>query len=173
LIAFNYYELIALLLTDAYSGGQLFYDFLSFWLLFSLAFFLLNTVTNRLSQVRVHFSKTLERFGNIYVLFVLFGNFLAVIFFTLPMAPFQPNESAKKAEVDRSELLGRQVRILSAGTLVPFTGEKIWIDPQVYVEEQTNKRWLLYATMLGNGNSMLCDAQVQHARSKSGATNSE
>jgi len=143
LITFNYYELLAGMIMDAWSGGLFFYDFLVFWLLFSLTYFLLNTVTNKLSQVRVHFPKVVEQVGNGAFLILIFLNFVSLIFFTLPMAPFQPGDNAMQAEADRSEAFGRKVRMLSLGTLAPFTGEKPWIDPQDYVKEQTNKRWAL------------------------------
>jgi len=150
LITFNYYEPIAGMIEDAWAGGIFFYDYLVFWLLFSLTFFVLNFVTNKLSQIRVHFPKVVEQVGNGAFLFLIFFNFVSIIFFTLPMAPFQPPDNQNSGllatigtEESRSEWFGQKVRLLSIGNLVPFTGEKIWIDPQVYVEAQTNKRWWL------------------------------
>ena len=159
LIAFNYFEPIAGLLVDAYVGGLFFYDFLSFWLLFSLVYFILNTVTNSLSKIKVHFPKVVEQVGNWVLLFAIFFNFVSIIFFTLPMAPFQPAEGAMQTEADRSEFFGRKARILSIGTLSAFTGEKIWIDPQVYAKMHTDKRWMLVSnaiekqTMLYDGSA--------------------
>ncbi len=168
LIAFNYYEPVAGLITDAWIGGLFFYDFLSFWFLFALAFFLLNTVTNKLSKFKVHFPKVVEQVGNGIALLVIFLNFTTLIFFTLPMAPFQPAEGAKQAEADRSEFFGQRARLLSIGNLSAFTGEKIWIDPQVYVEEQTNKRWALVSTAIDK-QTMLYEGSAPPRRSGSSA----
>jgi len=165
LIAFNYYELVAGLLMDAWEGGVFLYDYLCFWLLFSLAFFLLNWVTNRLSQIRVHFPKVVEQVGNGIFLVLIFVNFVSMIFFTLPMAPFQPAENAMQAEASRSEFFGHKARLLSVGTLVPFTGEKIWIDPKVYIEEQTAKRWAMVSNMIDR-QTMLYEGDSPPRRSE-------
>ena len=168
LIAFNYYEPIAGLLVDAYAGGLYLYDYLSFWLLFALAFFLLNVVTNRLSKVRVHFPKVVEQVGNGVLLFGIFFNFASMIFFTLPMAPFHYDSAplmlggdSKQTQINRCEWpfigFGFKSRLLSRGTLVPFTGENVWDDPQKYVSDQIYKRGALVDTMYKKGNSMLFD----------------
>ena len=87
LIAFNYYEPVAGLIMDAWAGGVFLYDFLCFWLLFSLTYFVINMVTNKLSKIRVHFPKVVEQVGNGILLVLIFVNFVSLIFFTLPMAP--------------------------------------------------------------------------------------
>jgi len=157
LIAFNYYEPIAGLIMDAWEGGLFFYDYLVFWLLFSLVYFILNFITNKLSRVKVHFPKVVEQVGNGALLFGIFFNFVSIIFFTLPMAPFQPPGSDGQnsgmmgfigTEESRSEWFGYKVRILSDATLAPFTGENRWIDPKDYVDAQTNKRWWLVSTAI-------------------------
>ena len=165
LIAFNYFEPIAGMIMDAWAGGLFFYDFLVFWLLFSLVYFLLNMVTNKLSQVRVHFPKVVEQVGNGIFLVLIFVNFVSLIGFTLPMAPFQPKEGAMQGEADRSEIFGQKARFLSLGTLAPFTGEKPWIDPQVYITEQTNKRWMLVDTAIGK-QTMLYEGSVPPRRNE-------
>ena len=156
LITFNYYEPVAALLVDAWAGGLFFYDYLVFWLLFSLIFFVLNFVTNKISRIKVHFPKAVEQAGNSALLFAIFFNFVSIIFFTLPMAPFQPEEVNQSSalvrllgtEETRSEWFGKKARYLSIGTLIPFTGEKIWIEPDIYVEAQTNKRWWLVSNAI-------------------------
>lgn len=145
LVAINFYEPVANLLTDAYIGGLFFYDFMAFWLLLALTFFLLNTMTNKLSKVKVHFPLTVERVGNVILLIGLFLNFVSVIVFSYPMAPFQPPDAAHTAtETNSTEYFGKKVRILSTGSLAPFTYSKPWIGPDRYVGEQTNKRWAIY-----------------------------
>ena len=166
LIAFNYFEPIAGLLVDAYVGGIFFYDFLCFWLLFALMYFILNTATNNLSKIRVHFPKAVEQTGNGVMLFAIFFNFVSLIFFTLPMAPFQPVDDAKQTEASRSEFFGQKARMLSLGTLSAFTGEKIWIDPQVYVEAHTNKRWALVSNAIDK-QTMLFDGTAPPRRAGS------
>lgn len=145
LVAINYYEPVASLLGDAYSGGMFFYDFIAFWLLIALTFIILNMITNRLSKIKVHFPLNVERVGNGVLLFGILMNFVSLIAFSFPMAPFQPpDEAHKTTETNATEYFGRKVRILSLGSLAPFTYNKPWIDPNRYVDEQTNKRWAVY-----------------------------
>jgi len=164
LITFNYYEPIAGMIVDAWAGGLFFYDYLVFWLLFSLVYFILNFITNKLSRVRVHFPKVVEQVGNGAFLFGIFFNFVSIIFFTLPMAPFQPPGEGQSSgllgflgtEESRSEFFGQKVRILCRGTLVPFTGENVWNDPPTYAKDQTNKRWWLVSNAIDK-QTMLFD----------------
>ncbi|MCL2305361.1 MAG: hypothetical protein FWC43_08470 [Planctomycetaceae bacterium] len=169
LITLNYFEPIAKLIEDAWAGGLFLYDFLVFWLLFSLMFFLLNTVTNKLSRVRVHFPKVVEQVGNGIFLILIFGNFVFNIGFTLPMAPFPPKENSQQTGEWQSNFLAYKMRILCKGTLVPFTGENIWDnnDPPLYVRDQVNKRWMLLDNMYAKGGTMLYDGSPpQHKRSE-------
>ena len=168
LIAFNYFEPIAGLLVDAYVGGLYFYDFLCFWLLFSLVYYILNTVTNGLSKIKVHFPKVVEQVGNGVLLFAVFFNFVSIIFFTLPMAPFLPADDAVQTEADRSEFFGRKARILSLGSLSAFTGEKEWIHPEVYARMHTDKRWMLVSTAIEK-QTMLYEGTAPPRRAGSAA----
>ena len=168
LITFNYYELIAKLIEDAWIGGLFFYDFLVFWLLFSLLFFLLNIVTNKLSQIRVHFPKVVEQVGNGIFLVLLFVNFVSIIGFTLPMAPFQPRDDAQKTGEWQSNFFSTKQRILCLGTLVPFTGENVWDDndPSFYVRDQINKRWLLVSTAIDKQTMLYEGEAPKHQRAE-------
>jgi len=162
LIAFNYYEPIAGLIVDAWAGGLFFYDYLVFWLLFSLVFYIINFVTNKISQIKVQFPKIVEQVGNGAFLFLIFFNFLSIIGFSLPMAPFQPGEDAQKTGEMQSEFhgigFGVKVRTLCRGTLVPFTGENVWndVEPSGYVSDQVNKRWWLVSNAIDQ-QTMLFD----------------
>ncbi|MGL6195238.1 MAG: hypothetical protein ACRC2T_10505 [Thermoguttaceae bacterium] len=148
LIAANYFELVSGLLVDAYVKGLFFYDFFSFWVIFALVYFILNFLTNRLSRIKVHFPPVVEQAGNGVVLLAVFLNFACAVGFSLPTAPFAPDEGGWTSWTAGTEGLGYRVRVLSHCSLVPFTGENEWPGADEYVADHTGKRWALMSNAL-------------------------
>ena len=156
-IALNYFEPLAALLGDAWAGGIFFYDFVVFWILFTISFFIINFLTNRISAIKVHFPSMVEKVGNGLMLGFIFFNFASVIAFSLPMVPLKPDEDQKANLARYSETLGLRARLLSHGTLMPFSGEREWIDADSFVNDHMNKRWALYSTALEGEGSFIYD----------------
>lgn len=164
LIAFNYFELLGALIADAWVGGIFFMDFLMFWLLFAISYFILNFMTNRLSRYKVHFQKTVEQVGNGVMLFALVMNFFALVAFSYPVSPMKPDEQERVASVARlTEAHGKRCRVLSTGSLAAFSGTKEWGNPNDYVEANNNKRWLMYFNRL-DGKGFLYEGDVPPKR---------
>ena len=163
-LALNYFEPLAALIADAWAGALFYYDFVFFWLIFALAFYVINFITNRISRVKVHFPKVVEMVGNGVMLGLIFFNFASVIAFSLPMVPLKPDDNQKANLARFSESLGLRARLLSHGTLMPFSGEREWIDADSFVNDHMNKRWALYSNALDNEGSFLFDGDPPQRR---------
>lgn len=146
LFALDYFEVLAAMLTQVWVGGLYFYDFLCFWFIFALTFFILNFCTNRLSNIKVHFPALVEKISNGCSLLCIVAVFASAVFFSLPCAPLPPKEDGIASEARMSELLGWKARILSHGTLAPFSGDLEWTAAEDYVSGQMEKRWFIKTT---------------------------
>ncbi|MGL6226528.1 MAG: hypothetical protein ACRC10_07870 [Thermoguttaceae bacterium] len=146
LFALDYFEVLAAMLTQLWAGGLFFYDFLCFWLIFAFTFFILNLCTNRLSTIKVHFPALVEKISNGCSLLCIVAIFASSVFFSLPSAPLPPKEDGVESEARMSEFLGLKARILSHGTLAPFSGDLEWTAAEDYVYGQMEKRWLIKTT---------------------------
>ncbi len=124
LLATNFWEPTAKLLESASKDGSYWWDFVSLWVLFSLFVTILQTVTNRISRVKVRFLAIANKVGGIVlacmvaVVLVCFANFTM---HTAPLAEKAcqggfPSQSSMSP--DRQWV--RFVTLVSGGSLAHF-----------------------------------------------------
>ncbi len=145
LLALNYFEPLAGILAGLWIDALFFYDFFAYWLVFALCYLALDSLTSRLSHIKVHFPKYVEMVGNGFALLGIFLFFSVAILFSYPTAPLKAEEGAVAKEAYLTEFLGRRARILSTGSLSSFMGTREWTAAEDYVGDHVAKRQVLYA----------------------------
>lgn len=119
LIATNYWEDLASLLAGKVLAKGLFYwDYISIWVIFLLAYLILDEITRRISRIKVKFPETLDLVGGPASGLVLFAVFFLFYSFTLHLAPLNTPTESGFAQYDL--LRGKSYDLLSDGNLAPF-----------------------------------------------------
>ncbi len=124
LLATNFFEPTAKLLEGAMKGGSYWWDFVSLWVLFALFVTILQTITNRVSRVKVRFLAIVNKAGGIALACVTAAVLVCFANFTMHTAPLAERAfqggfpSASSMSPDRQWV--RFVSLTSGGSLARF-----------------------------------------------------
>jgi hypothetical protein len=124
LLATNFWEPAAKLLEGAMKGGSYWWDFVSLWVLFALFVTILQTVTNKVSRVKVRFLAIVNKVGGIVLAFVTAAVLVCFANFTIHTAPLAEKAcqggfpSQSSISPDRQWV--RFVSLVSGGSLSQF-----------------------------------------------------
>ncbi|MDR2172175.1 MAG: hypothetical protein LBP59_18675 [Planctomycetaceae bacterium] len=121
LIAVNWFEPLAQFATEKNAGMLFVADFLFLWLLFIVAFSIMNEMTRLLSRVNVLFPIPVENAGNFITISIILYLIWGFFSFSLDLAPLGEPAGVKVASTNTSQIA--IFRQLSAGNLSAF-GEK-------------------------------------------------
>jgi uncharacterized membrane protein required for colicin V production len=151
LLATNFYEPVAKLLTGYMRTGTMFWDFVAAWGLFALALLLLRTATDQVSKYRVRFKKPIDMIGGYF--FALWTGWVFVCFtaMTLHMAPLARNFMWNGFRPENAIFFGlkpdRQwlgfVQLVSRGSLARRADDS---NPEKYVFDPKAEFMPKYAT---------------------------
>lgn len=95
MLASSIYEPVSDLMLGYNRTYRVLYDFLTVWVVFLLAFFILRGITDVASAYRLRFDKITELVGRTVLSIWIAGVFICFTFFTLQMAPLKPNTYAQ------------------------------------------------------------------------------
>ncbi|HBT77250.1 MAG TPA: hypothetical protein DEB39_10085 [Planctomycetaceae bacterium] len=138
LIALNYWEDVASLLAGMYAAGLFYWDFIAIWLLFLVAYALLDEVTRHLTRVKVKFPDPIELLGTPAAGLCLFAVFFLFYTFTLHLAPLgNPSEQGGIASYDLMK--AKSYDILSSGNLAPFNSTNTFDSNKVFVNQNSRR----------------------------------
>jgi uncharacterized membrane protein required for colicin V production len=151
LLATNFFEPVASYLTKMVPSGTMFWDFVSIWLVFSLALLVLKMATDQLSKVKVRFRKPVDMAGGYFFAIWTAYVFLAFTTATLHTAPlsrefmwggFRPEDPVFFGlKPDRQWLAF--VQTVSRGSLARMTDEE---HPEQYIFDPRGEFMPKYAT---------------------------
>ncbi len=106
LLAFNYYEWLAVQLANNLGSYTYLLDFLSFWGIFALSFVVLRVVSDMLSRHRVTFNIWVEMVGRTVLALWIGWLFAGLVEVSLHMAPLPAHPLGFQRNVDDGNLLG-------------------------------------------------------------------
>jgi uncharacterized membrane protein required for colicin V production len=94
LVATGFYETLAGFLEGMFGFFKSYtyvMDYLSLWILFILTYFVLRTITDKVSRVQIRFAEKVNMIGGLIAACLVGWIFLAFTLFTLHTAPLSPN----------------------------------------------------------------------------------
>jgi uncharacterized membrane protein required for colicin V production len=151
LLATNFFEPVARLLTNYMPSGTMFWDFVAVWGLFAVAYLALRTATDQVSKFKVRFKKPIDMGGG-YLLSLWTGYvFVCFTAMTLHMAPlardfmwggFHPENAIFFGLKPDRQWLGF-VQMVSRGSLARWTDES---EAEKYVFDPKGEFMPKYAT---------------------------
>lgn len=155
LVATNFYEPVATMLTKQIPKGTMFWDLIAVWGLFAIAYLVFRTATNQVSKFKVKFQKPIEMAGGYF--FAIWAGYVFVCFtaMTLHMAPlardfmwggFKPENPIFFGLKPDRQWLGF-VQMLSRGSLARMTDEA---KPEQYIFDPQGSFMPKYATRRHN-----------------------
>ncbi|MDR0704114.1 MAG: hypothetical protein LBF88_03920 [Planctomycetaceae bacterium] len=118
LTAIAWWESLALLLSTKIPQMLYVADCVAIWLIFLVAFLIVNELTRMMSRVKVKFAVPIENVGNVVALSLLFLTLYGFFLFTMDLSPVGENPDAS---VPSDSVQIQMLRILSAGNLSSFT----------------------------------------------------
>ena len=150
LIAMNFFPALAELLESSLPSYGYFWDFLCFWLLFAVVFFILRSVANLLSQYQVRFKTPVEMAGRSVLALLTAWIMVCIVCFSLHIAPLPVNSfggSFQKQE-GSNDLLGvapdkqwlSLVHSCSLGSLSTLSGGNQFNSPTQFIKNYRLRR---------------------------------
>ncbi|MDR2440736.1 MAG: hypothetical protein LBE12_15345 [Planctomycetaceae bacterium] len=118
LIAIAWWEPLASIISTNIPKMLYLSDCLAVWLIFLVAFLIINELTRVMSRVKVKYAVPIENAGNVVALALLFLTLYGFFLFTMDLSPVGENPDATVAG-DSVQI--QMLRILTAGNLASFT----------------------------------------------------
>jgi hypothetical protein len=152
LIAVNWYEPLAELVTQQSAGVLFIADYLFLWVLFIVSFSIMNEITRGLSRVNVKFPIPIENAGNFIAITVILCMIWSFYSFSLNLAPLGETASVNISQGDSTQIM--LFRQLSSGSLSVF-GENHPFDEygDFRKDHLLRKQALLQYRLKGSGDS--------------------
>ena len=162
LIAMNFFPALAELLESSLPSYGYFWDFLCFWLLFAVVFFILRSVANLLSQYQVRFKTPVEMAGRSVLAMLTAWLMVCIVCFSLHIAPLPVNSfgGSFQAQEGSNDLLGvapdkqwlSLVYTFSGGSLSPLSGGNQFDLPTKFIKNYRLRRKDLQAQQAKTGS---------------------
>jgi len=162
LIAMTFFPVLAELLEKHLPPYGYFWDFLCFWLLFAVVFFILRSVANLLSQYQVRFKTPVEMAGRSVLALLTAWIMVCIVCFSLHIAPLPVNSfgGSFQAQEGSNDLLGvapdkqwlSLVHTFSGGSLSPLSGGNQFDLPTKFIKNYRLRRKDLQAQQAKTGS---------------------
>lgn len=153
LLATNFWEPVARLLENSVSkGGSYWWDFVALWVLFAVLITILQTVTNRVSQVNVRFLAIVNKVGGIVFACMTAAVLVSFANFTLHTAPLGEKFCQGDFNTDDPVFLApdrqwaRFMTFASRGSMSKFGGP-VEFDPKAKFDMYRSRRAALEAQL--------------------------
>ncbi len=150
LIAVNFFPVLAELLESFLTSYGFFWDFLSFWLLFAVVFFILRFAANLLSKHQVRFKAPVEMAGRSVLAILTAWLMVCIVCFSLHIAPLPVTSfgGSFQAQEGSNDLLGvapdkqwlSLVHSCSVGSLSTLSGGNQFDKPAQFIKNYRLRR---------------------------------
>jgi hypothetical protein len=162
LVAIAWWEPLALLLSTNIPKMLYLADCVAIWLIFLVAFMIVNELTRMMSRVNVKFAVPIENAGNVAALALLFLALYGFFLFSMDLSPIGENPDAP---VPSDSVQIQMLRILSAGNLSSFTTPTQFDAQGNFRKNHLERRKALMENMKAK-NSLFYEGTVPPRRNK-------